>query len=465
MQRGSRIILTVIIFLLAINIVSALDVTYNVLDGEVLRSGQPRYEMVLYNNEQIPLSITFNTADLNWLLNEQGQSLVLSQGETKKQIVSFRQIGTSIKPGFYGIQLKIQTAVTTIDKILPARLLEYTEPLTAEFDTETIIDPRKNNIIFFKITNKNQVAIEGLYLSLKSQHLEYTQTCNIEKGEIKTFEITIPKDDNAIEGIYNAKVEVKKDDTLFIDSDATYKISRYDNIKEVVEKTGFLLVNGEKVTIKNEGNSNVERTHTKKFGSISYKLASFKPKPTRVIETEEGKTAEWIFNVGPKQDYVLEYSVDYRTPTIVVIILIALGYGISLFREKNAITIEKRVMSMHGESIHTNVHIVKVIINIRNRGTTNVNNLKVMDRVPNSIKLPTQHGLFKPSSVKSTPEGALIIWDIMNIRPGEEKVIAYRLEGKMQVIGSIRLPPAKVKYTLFGRMVLAISNSASLREK
>ncbi len=34
----------------------------------------------------------------------------------------------------------------------------------------------------------------------------------------------------------------------------------------------------------------------------------------------------------------------------------------------------------------------------------------------------------------------------------------------MQVLGSIRLPPAKSKYTLFGRNVVAISNAASLRE-
>ena len=112
-----------------------------------------------------------------------------------------------------------------------------------------------------------------------------------------------------------------------------------------------------------------------------------------------------------------------------------------------------------------NVGIMKVLINIRNRGNVSLNNVRIVDKVPNSIKAPTQYGTLKPNHVKASPEGSIMVWDLPNVRAGEEKVISYRLEGKIQVLGKIVLPSAVAKYTLLGRGVAARSSTASLREK
>ncbi len=118
---------------------------------------------------------------------------------------------------------------------------------------------------------------------------------------------------------------------------------------------------------------------------------------------------------------------------------------------------------MHTET--GSVKVMKVLLNVRNRGSVRVNNVRIVDKVPNVIKAPTQHGNLRPTHVKAAPEGTVMVWDLPALRPGEEKIISYRIEGNINVFGRLVLPHAVAKYILFGRGVSARSTSVSLREK
>ena len=132
------------------------------------------------------------------------------------------------------------------------------------------------------------------------------------------------------------------------------------------------------------------------------------------------------------------------------------------FRQQNAIVLTKKAVAMHTEK--GSLRVVKVILTLKNRGSMSVNDIRVVDNMPRSVKAPTQYGSVRPIHVKASPEGTVMVWDVASVRAGQEFIITYRLEGNIDT-HRLLLPSAKAKYTLFGRMVNTYSHSVQLTEK
>ena len=118
---------------------------------------------------------------------------------------------------------------------------------------------------------------------------------------------------------------------------------------------------------------------------------------------------------------------------------------------------------MHGNE--GSMHVLKVVINIRNRGNFIVNNVRVMDKVPETINAPTQYGSLRPNFVKSQGGFTTMIWDIHAIPRGQERIISYRLVGKLNILNRVILPQAKASCTSMGRKLFTSSSSVSLKGK
>ena len=234
-------------------------------------------------------------------------------------------------------------------------------------------------------------------------------------------------------------------------------------MKEIVTPKYGFLTSSESILENNEGNSPISTIVARQFGWLSYKFTSFDPQPTRITENDEGFLAEWDVNLQPKEQQELGYITNYRLLASILLLIILALAAWYVFRKRNVVVLDKRLFAMHTET--GSVRVVKIVLNVRNRGNTNINNLRIVDRVPHVIKAPTQYGSLRPIHVKASPEGTIMVWDFATIRPREEKIISYRLEGKMQVLGKIVLPSAIAKYVSLGRGITARSSSVSLREK
>lgn len=461
MKRG---LLFLMIFLLTIASVSALELSHEIVQGEALPGGQVSYILHLNNNDNQDLEITIKAVDLNWILDQEGEEFTLSPGQAKDVEVSFTPLPEErIKPGSYGINLQVNTQTTRLERILPAKVLAYNEVLKVDFSTPAQIDPRRGTILRLSINNEHKVVLDDMNLDLSSQHFHFTRTVTLGKEESTELEFPVTLDPETIRGDYLASAKVTLEKNILVDKSLPYIIQEYEDLKEVsLPQQGFLL-GGETIIQTNEGNTPVTNTVSRQFSWLSYKFTSFDSMPTRITENDEGFLAEWDLTVDPQESVSVSYTINYRMLVLIIILIIAALVAYYTFRKRNAITIDKRVLAMHTET--GSVRVVKIVINVRNRGNTLINNLRVVDRVPSAIKAPTQYGILKPMTVKAAPEGTTMVWDFHTIRPREEKVISYRLEGKIQVLGKLRLSPAVAKYVLFGRGVSAFSSGVSLSEK
>lgn len=461
MKRG---LIFLIVFLFLVLTVSALEFKHEVIQGQALPGNGVSYNLIFNNNEQIALTITFRSVDLNWVLDDEGESFTVLPGESRNVDVSFTPLAESrIKPGNYGITLFADTQTTRLERILPARVLDYGEVLDVEFSPVARIDPRRGAILRLAVENTKNIEANNLDLQVKSEHFEFTRMLSLKNHESTILEFPVSINPETVTGEYFAHVSIMLGDKTMVDTQLSYNVEEYEELKEVATPYSGFFRGGERIVQVNEGNSYAQGRISRQFGAFAFKFTKFEQEPTRVTKNDDGYLAEWELNIGPKEQKSVEYTTSYRTLVLIIVVLIVLLAGIYVFRKRNAVVIAKRVLAMHSEG--GGVRVVKIVLNIRNRGSLTVNNLRVIDTVPAAIKAPTKYSALRPGQVKASAHGTTMVWDFASVKPKEEKIISYVLEGKIHLIGKLMLPPAVARYILLGRPVSARSSSLPLREK
>ncbi len=466
MKRG---LIITLIFLFCLSIANAIDVTYEVIQGDVLPGDYPKYNLKIVNNEGYDIYAQLSSIDL-WALSQENQRFTILSGSQRVIETTFKP-KTQVKPGSYGINIVVKTQNTEesaqtsrFEKVLPVNIVSYDKAVDAKFVPTVIIDPRKPTILKLNIINNYKINYENLNLRLESQHFEFSSAFNLAKGETKILEVPINIGKDVEEGNYNAQVLLKfGDKTLINNKQIGYSVSSFEDVKELTEPESRFLYSGEQLTRTNEGNTPVQQVYSKDFDFLAFQLASFNPEPTSIQKKDGVYRVEWVFTLLSGEAKTVGYAINYRVPTLIIVLIIIAFAAWHVFRKKNAIVLTKRILAMHGEA--GKLHLVKVLIHVRNRGNVSVKDLKIVDKVPTSISAPTKYGIHRPSKVQAVPEGTVMVWDIPLIPPSHEKLLSYIVEGKMQILDKIVLPSARAKYVLFGKQIIARSSTASLHSK
>jgi|SRR3989344_1395650 len=461
MKRG---LILVLVFLLSISSVLAFQAEYEPLQNEALPGDSVSYVLHLNNNEENHYTAVIKSTDINWLMDKDPQKYVVRSGDKKDVTLLFNPLG-SIPPGRYGIKILIELSEseTRLERILAATVVDYKKAVDTRFSSLPVLDPRRTTMVKLNVVNNYNIVLSNLDVEIFSEHFSSKQKLSLDKKEQREIEFPISLTENTLKGDYNLNVKISLGKNSLLEEEFAYTVGEYEDAKQLIEPESGFLISGESVTLKNEGNSPAVQSYSKRFDYLAYKFASFSTEPNSITKDNGAYNVEWSYVLSPKESRVVTYSVNYRLPTFILVLIIVVAALVYVFRKKNAIVINKRVLAMHGHE--GNVHVMKVVIGVKNRGNTGISNVRVVDRVPTMIKAPAQFGTMRPNHIKSAPDGTLMVWDINYIRRGEEKIITYRIDGKMQVLGRLVLPSAVAKYKSFGRMLAARSGIASLHER
>ena len=108
---------------------------------------------------------------------------------------------------------------------------------------------------------------------------------------------------------------------------------------------------------------------------------------------------------------------------------------------------------------------MKVIINVRNRGTRRLEHIEVTDIISNiaNIEKDLYIGTLQPTKMHHAKEGSVIKWDIDKLDPSEERVITYKIKSSLAILGDFTLKAAIARFRSNGRDMLSRSNSLSIR--
>ena len=421
------------------------------------------FTVTIQNNEDRDLTFNFKYLDIYWELKTNPDPVIVPRGTTKSiELTLVPQ--KEEKPSVANVIIESTDKTVRSEQLLRLTLLKYNELLDQSQDNLQIpdpVDPRKQTLIRLKLVNLRDVALTDINLKLHSQFFDETRILSLAPYETKTEDFQVDFEEFVKYGNYPVDIQVTQNQKSLLAFTKDMRIGNYPKLGETISpESGFLYTKTE-VQKTNEGNSNSIEKYQKTLSWWQKLFTKADPSPTTITKESQGYVYTWQFELSPKESYKITIVTSYRGFFWTVVILLIIAFVI-YYLTKRDIQIKKRIVSIKKEQDGTSS--VKVMLTIKNKSMSTIRNIKVLDRVPPTIELPSEFGTMHPK-INKGQRGSELIWEIIALSRGEERIFTYKVRSKFKVIGSQILPFAVAKYTKGARSLMVTSNQSKLLSK
>ncbi len=476
---GLKRIIPLIVLLLCISIVIAQDnetdeaPDYNVLvevvKDSIYMDESAEFIITIKNNLDKAEKFRINTPEVEWSTNLPITIDAEPLAETSGTVI-VTPIQKYITAGLYGVKVIVERESTgkITEEILNigVRGAEggYTPTIKVTVDMATKIDPREPVTARVDLENLNTLDFPELVLKVSGdlKEFEREQKITLEGLEKKVVEMTFNLDSATQPKGYRVFFELVQGDQVIEKTDAKKVeiIAFTPEFKKEVEKSGmmFKTIN----TIKFSSDSNVRHTQTVTFPTNWFSRIFTSTTPDAYTFKENGNTyLAWDLELGPGEEQVVYVKTNYRI--ILYIVIIAIIILILYFKYRSPITIRKSISNVATKE--GGISEMKVMLDISNKSKKEFRDIGIVDIVPNiaEIEKDFEEGTVKPDKImKHRKKGSILRWKLAEIAPGEERLISYHIKSKLSIIGSFKLPRAKMKFKYKKRTIITRSNSVGV---
>lgn len=300
-----------------------------------------------------------------------------------------------------------------------------------------------------EVTNKEDVEVNNLTVVFSSVFFRESYTFDLKPNEVRTFPVSVQKDENLVAGPYIVTAEVvTKDGTEKIEGVVDYLEKEGTSVEQGAEG---ILVRENFVKKTNRGNVPVMAEASLKKNIFSRLFTTSSPEPASV--KREGAFVEysWKDNLMPGETLEAKLTTNYTFPFFIILIIIVVGFVVRNYY-LTAVVVRKNVSLVRTRG---GEFALRVVLRVKAR--------KAVDKVQLSDSLPVMAKLFenfgkKPDRVDHSSRR--LFWDVGSLARGSERVYSYVIYSKLNVVGRFELPTANVHYELDGKKGVAYSNRA-----
>ena len=322
----------------------------------------------------------------------------------------------------------------------------------SDTDTKTLlneVDPRDPFIVSVELVNKNPLNITSMKVTIKSEllGLDEVKYTTLEPWQTKTvyYQYNINPLMKPSSGSVDLKIEVENKTLSQVDREI--KIITYSDIEKNVVYDENFLKNTENNILTNKGNVDKESFLSVKAPFL-WKFVVDSSLPYRVEKEDRETYLVWDYELAPLETRTIDITYNYRPLTIfftVLVLLIVLS--IYLYYTLRSDLVISKAASGIGTS-EGGISELKILIHVKNRTDRTVSNVKITDRVPKLANLdPSFEGTLKPTKVlRNDKVGSAVKWSIETLDPFEERVLTYKVQSKLSILGGMTLPQTSVAY-------------------
>lgn len=195
------------------------------------------------------------------------------------------------------------------------------------------------------------------------------------------------------------------------------------------------------ISLINEGNERLEKVIVSE-SMPKFMMSMIYPsvEPMSVEESDNKVVYKWIIPVmKPGEKVTIIYEVRFFNILVLVIITISIIL-IGIFHRITP-KIEKRPR----EKKIKKERFITISLHVKNRFVKTIKDVVVEDLVPPIFVLLDYFESLKPN-MKTTKNGIKLIWNLGPLKPGEERILVYRVKPRVEVMGKLKLPKAVMKY-------------------
>ena len=460
-----RIISVVLVMLLlsAFALGAKSEITIEPIKNSIIVSGTASFKLTLTNNEDTTQRYSIFSFVQGWNIEPSPlkDKIIEIQPNQKKQTIIKASPTEKFSPGIYKLGLNIETDLgekhlqTLVVYVDPEKPLDYLPSIKVDLDMAKKIDPQKTQTIRLSLENKNPLNISELTIRLQSDIVKFNKqtTIGLEPLGTKTVEFAIVPDSMQKPGKHFLFFTFERNkEVVKVISQEIEIISLSPKFTTKQTEISSFLKTIKKIEVKNMGN--VKNTQDV-VQSISFWQNLFTKSKAKLVLKNSQKNLIWKVTLDPNESITLTYTHNYRFPFYGVIILILLFF--LYLCTKAPVTLVKTSTSAKKDATLSDL---KITLQLKNVTKKTLKNIEVVDLVPGiaDIEKSLDLGTLKPHEIKHTKKGTLVKWKLAEIDAQEDRLITYKVRSKLKILGTLKLPRAKVLYGKKGKRRTAYSN-------
>jgi hypothetical protein len=184
---------------------------------------------------------------------------------------------------------------------------------------------------------------------------------------------------------------------------------------------------------------------------VSRLFTSFNLEPTTTERKGFSVQYTWLKeDLEPSESFTVKSKTNYILPLISIILLGFLIWAYKRFAQTKVL-VNKSV-----SPVKTKNGEFALKINLSVKAKTNVENVSLVDRIPQIVKIYKKFGVVKPDKIDV--ENRRLHWNIGDLEAGEERVFNYIVYSKVGVVGKFSLPEALAVFEKEGKIKEVESN-------
>ncbi len=433
-----------------------------------------KFLIYIYNgyNQTLSFNLDFGVQPDWTIISFPFYSLKVEPNENKSFEVYIMPRAYNLPPDNYLIPFYVQYYINNEKKKIEKNLMirygkiegeeksyEPTVKMYVQIFPSNEIDPRKPIKIQIWLRNYNILNLSNLRINVLGKVIKgelNTSLGPLEKKtvimDIKIDPKTSPQEDKLVIALeYHGKI-ISLIDNIFV------RIKRYENITRRIErKKGFLK---KTITYIITNNGNDEDSYELLIPTDYFKRLFLKTNPKYVLYKKYDRSfLYWKFKLNKGQTIRVELNYNYTNLLLILILTSLLICGYFLLR--SPIVIKKEAKITYSDE----GRMIKIMLNIRNRSNKEIKDIVIKDIIPPIMRYikEEQIGIIKPLRIVKNPtKGTLLEWRIDVMYPKEERIISYKIDTKLNVIGELRLSSAKLTFKIKNKEKVTKSNSIVL---
>lgn len=402
-----------------------------------------QFQIDIQNNhsERESFRVSPRAGNLNWFFNDGPITLDPSENDTINLTV------TPSSDAFqhnWGFDLRVWMAGTNnFERLSSYYRVERQAELnivSAAIKKDSIKPGEQNNV---NITVRN---LGSEALNDYSFRLDYQNTTDERSGETllhgteqrmpaqETYNFALSVKENAPPEERTADLAVFHEGSVQDNYSFSFNVERVENVVRGQNSSETVLGFSKSMYADNRGNTEAEVVFKETVPSYVTPFMAYSKEPERT-ETKSGTvTYYWNYTLNAGEEASVDYSMNYWMPALIVL-LIAAGL-ILLKRLGGTVALQKTATVQDGS--------VKVRIRVRSRSDSLIDEVNVFDFIPDIASLHQNFDMARPK-IRRKNEGTELEWIIEDLKPGEERILEYKVEPKVEVEGGVTLEPAEAR--------------------
>jgi len=310
-----------------------------------------------------------------------------------------------------------------------------------------VLNPTETFKIEVSVTNLDSVLYSqaSLQTNIKKDETiiqRFDDAIEIPANSIKKIENSFAFDKYTDSGTYKIETILKdRLNRIVSTKEVSFKLNAVYNITHQKIISYSLLLQTATITVKNEGNAPSTSFYvTEDMPMFIQSLVQ--PVGHYTVETIHDRVFyHWLIpSLMPGEERVVKYQVNlWNVWAITLIIIFSIVFGF-----KYVFTPKVVKSFTHSGPIARGKEII-VSLDVRNRSRKKINDVEVRDFIPSILGVVGKYDTLRPKARK-VKGGTELVWNFDSLKPREERVITYRIKPSVDVMGSLKLPKAKVRY-------------------